>query len=204
MITVKICGITQRAQAEMIADLGVDFLGFIVVPNTPRYVPPDCLPPLVENLPKSVKTVCVFRNQSVGEVTSVINTCRLDAIQLHGQESLGFCQQIRELFPHKLLIKAIAVRGVSDLQLAQTYAKVIDVLLLDNGSGGTGKPIDWSLLTNFHSPCPWWLAGGLSPSNVKDAITQTKPNGIDLSSGVEDAPGIKNIAKIAELLSVIR
>ncbi len=203
MITVKICGITQREQAEAIANLGVDFLGFIAVPHTPRYVPPDRLPALVKNLPAAVKTVCVFRNQSVADVQSIIDKSPFDAIQLHGQEPLPFCQQVKELFPDKLLIKAIAVKQLSDLQTAQTYAKVVDILLLDNGSGGTGKPIDWSLLTNFYSPCPWWLAGGLSPENMPAALIQTKPNGVDLSSGVEDSPGVKNIAKITQLLGVI-
>ncbi|MCA1904266.1 MAG: phosphoribosylanthranilate isomerase [Cyanobacteria bacterium KgW148] len=203
MTTIKICGITSREQAETIASLGVNYLGFIVVPRTPRYVQPDRLPELTQNLTQAKKVV-VFRNPRLEEIKDIIaNTC-LDGIQLHGKETIGFCQQLKEIYPRHLLIKAIGVQQKQDLELAQTYSKVVDVILLDGAGGGTGTPIDWQMLGEFQPSCRWWLAGGINPHNAKEALMQTKADGLDLSSGVEDSPGKKNIAKIKSLLSVIR
>ncbi len=203
MTTIKICGITSREQAETIAGLGVDYLGFIVVPGTPRYVQPDRLPELTQNLTQSQKIV-VFRNPNLSEIHEVTSNTGIDGIQLHGKETIAFCQQLKEIYPQHLLIKAIGVQQKQDLELAQAYSKVVDVILLDGAGGGTGTPIDWQMLSEFQPLCRWWLAGGINPHNAKQALIQTKADGLDLSSGVEDSPGRKNIAKIKSLLSVIR
>ncbi len=202
-MTIKICGITQREQAEIIADLGVDYLGFVVVPYTPRYVPPDHLPALTTNLPK-VQKIGVFRQFDPTTIYNIAFKTNLDGIQLHGQESLEFCQKIKELLPDRLLIKAVAIKQPDDLLLAYSYNKIVDIILLDVPKEGTEKTIDWQMLRHFRPSVKWWLAGGLNPDNVKEAISIAKPDGIDLASGVEDSPGVKNIGKIKTLLSVLR
>lgn len=201
MISIKICGITQREQAQNIAKLGVDYLGFILVPHTPRYVCPSKLADLTANL-NQVKKIGVFRHHSPIEIKQIVINSGLDGVQLHGQESLSFCQQLKELLPDQILIKAIGVKQKEDLILAESYSKVADIILLDVPGGGTGKRIDWQILHDFRPTAPWWLAGGINPDNVKEALT-IKPDGLDLSSGVEDQPGIKNIDRIKSLLAVL-
>ncbi len=203
MTTLKICGITQREQAEIIADLGVDYLGFVVVPHTPRYVPPESLPALTTNLPQ-VPKIGVFRQFDPPTIYDIARKANLDGIQLHGQESLEFCQAIKELLPDRLLIKAVAIKQPDDLLLANSYSQIVDIILLDVPKEGTEKTIDWQMLRHFRPRGKWWLAGGLNLDNVKAAIDIAQPDGIDLASGVEDSPGIKNIAKIKTLLSVLR
>ncbi len=203
MTTLKICGITRREQAEIIADLGVDYLGFVVVPHTPRYVPPEALPALTTNLPQ-VQKIGVFRQFDPATIYDIARKANLDGIQLHGQESLEFCRKIKELLPDRLLIKAVAIKQPDDLLLANSYSQIVDIILLDVPKEGTEKTIDWQMLRPFRTRGKWWLAGGLNADNVKAAIDIAKPDGIDLASGVEDSPGIKNIAKIKTLLSVLR
>jgi len=203
MTTLKICGITRREQAEIIADLGVDYLGFVVVPHTPRYVPPEALPALTTNLPQ-VQKIGVFRQFDPATIYDIARKANLDGIQLHGQESLEFCRKIKELLPDRLLIKAVAIKQPDDLLLANSYSQIVDIILLDVPKEGTEKTIDWQMLRPFRTRGKWWLAGGLNADNVKAAIDIAQPDGIDLASGVEDSPGIKNIAKIKTLLSVLR
>lgn len=206
MTTIKICGVTQLEQVRSIVELGVNYLGFIQVAASPRYIFPDRLAEITKALP-GVEKIGVFRNHSLLEITSIVNNCYLTGIQLHGGESLEFCQQLKLKFPEKLLIKAIGVKEFQDLELAQSYANGVDVILLDaydpDRGGGTGKNIDWTQLRNFSPPCPWWLAGGINQNNVKQAVEQTKPDGIDLSSGVEDSPGNKNLTKIKAIIREI-
>jgi phosphoribosylanthranilate isomerase len=203
MTTLKICGITRREQAEIIADLGVDYLGFVVVPHTPRYVSPEALPALTTNLPQGQK-IGVFRQFDPATIYDIAYKANLDGIQLHGQESLEFCQAIKELLPDRLLIKAVAIKQPDDLLLANSYSQIVDIILLDVPKEGKEKTIDWQMLRHFRPTVKWWLAGGLNPANVKAAIDIAQPDGIDLASGVEDRPGVKNIAKIKDLLSVLR
>lgn len=204
---VKICGITRVDQALAIARLGVTHLGFICVPQSPRYVTPDALTPMIQALTHSgvtVTTVGVFANAELDHITARVNQSQLQAVQLHGAESIAQCQQLRQSLPQTQLIKAIRVRTKDDLALARTYAPHVDALLLDayhpQQLGGTGLTLDWQALTTFAPPCPWFLAGGLAPTNVAQALSTLTPQGIDLSSGVECQPGLKDMALLQQLL----
>jgi phosphoribosylanthranilate isomerase len=206
---VKICGITQAAQAMAIAELGATDLGFICVEQSPRYIHAIALAEIIQTvktrLPEVPDTVGVFANHSPDVVCATVAHTGLSTLQLHGQESIEQCQQLRQMLPTVAIVKAIRVRTAEDLDLAHAYAPVVDALLLDayhpDQLGGTGLTLDWPALQNFRPSCPWLLAGGLNPDNIATALTTLNPDGIDLSSGVEARPGIKDMARVQQLFA---
>jgi phosphoribosylanthranilate isomerase len=202
---IKICGITTIDQGLAIANLGATDLGFICVPNSPRHLPLHRLQPLVEELAGKVNTVGVFADFSVTTISFVVTLTNLGTVQLHGTESIEFCQELRQALPETEIIKAWRVRSPEDLDLVQTYCEVVDGLLLDayhpHALGGTGQKLDWELLAAFTPPIPWFLAGGLNPDNIQTALSRLQPDGIDLSSGVEISPGQKDLALVDRLFT---
>ncbi|MBD2693182.1 phosphoribosylanthranilate isomerase [Anabaena catenula] len=200
---VKICGITQPQQSIAIATLGATALGFICVPTSPRYVTIEQIQAAVAQLPSKIDRIGVFANTSITEISQTVLASGLTGVQLHGDESPEFCYQLRQSLPQVEIIKAMRVRNLEHLQTAANYTKFVDTLLLDayhpQHLGGTGQTLDWQILQEFSPTCPWFLAGGLTPNNILDALSQVKPNGIDLSSGVERSPGDKDLDKVALL-----
>ncbi|MER3491861.1 MAG: phosphoribosylanthranilate isomerase [Mastigocladus sp. ERB_26_2] len=200
---IKICGITQPQQGKAIADLGATALGFICVTTSPRYVTIKQIQAVVEKLPSKVDSIGVFANTPPEKIKQNVVDGGLTGVQLHGDESPEFCQQLRELLPGVEIIKALRIRTATDLDKTTIYNLFVDTLLLDayhpQQLGGTGKTLDWQLLQNFQPSRPWFLAGGLTPHNILEALSQVKPTGIDLSSGVERAPGDKDLQKVAQL-----
>jgi phosphoribosylanthranilate isomerase len=200
---IKICGITTVEQGLAIAQMGATDLGFICVPSSPRYLSLTRLHPLVDKLGKVANTVGVFADFSVATIEQVVALTNLHTVQLHGNESVEFCRQLRQALPDTELIKAWRVRSSSDLAKIQLYSEVVDGLLLDayhpDALGGTGQTLDWQQLVAFTPPIPWLLAGGLTPDNIELALSQLHPDGIDLSSGVEVSPGNKNLALVERL-----
>ncbi|PZV04279.1 MAG: phosphoribosylanthranilate isomerase [Leptolyngbya sp.] len=208
---VKICGITQPEQAIAIARHGATHLGFICVPQSPRYLPPAAIAEITQALDAAgvvTKTVGVFADASLAEMSATVRQANLSHIQLHGQETLDQCQQLLAELPGVFLIKAIRVRTVVDLVRAETYAPYVDALLLDayhpDQLGGTGLTLDWDALVSFRPTCPWMLAGGLTPENVSTALSTLNPGGIDLSSGVEQQPGVKDLALVHQLFEQLQ
>ncbi|NJL82740.1 MAG: phosphoribosylanthranilate isomerase [Chloroflexaceae bacterium] len=200
---VKICGITQPEQGNKIAQLGATDLGFICVSKSPRYLQPYQIRAIIEELPLGVGKIGVFANEHPAEVVKVVKAARLTGVQLHGDESAAYCQQLRDLLPDIELIKAHRVKDVQCLAQLEHYLPRVDRLLLDAYHpqllGGTGKTLDWQDLSQFDSQLPWFLAGGLTPDNIMEALKILRPDGIDLSSGVERSPGDKDLAKVARL-----
>ncbi|BAT56464.1 N-(5'-phosphoribosyl)anthranilate isomerase [Nostoc sp. NIES-3756] len=200
---VKICGITQPQQSVAIASLGATALGFICVPSSPRYVSAAQIRAAVTPLPENIDTIGVFANSSVGEISQTVHDSGLTGVQLHGDETPEFCEQLRESLPQVEILKALRVRNLEHLEQAVVYTKYIDTLLLDayhpQQLGGTGQTLDWQMLQQFRPSCPWLLAGGLTPDNILEALGQLNPDGIDLSSGVELKPGDKDLDKVALL-----
>ncbi|WP_416676720.1 phosphoribosylanthranilate isomerase [Egbenema bharatensis] len=208
---VKICGITRGAQGRSIAQLGASALGFICVERSPRYVRPEQIREIVDGLLAEgygCDRVGVFADAEMAEICRVVEMGLLNAVQLHGSESPEFCQQLRSMLPTVEMIKAFRVRSAETLESVRQYEGLVDTLLLDaydpNLLGGTGHTIDWSLLQGFRSDCAWLLAGGLTPENIGDALERFSPDGIDLSSGVEVAPGNKDLRKVEQLFEVLR
>ncbi len=205
---IKICGITTVEQGTEIATQGATDLGFICVPSSPRYLKLQQLQPLVEQLNPHANTVGVFADFSVATISFVVTLTNLGTVQLHGHESIEFCQELRQALPATEIIKAGRIRDRQDLARIQAYTPVVDALLLDayhpTALGGTGQTLDWTQLADFAPSIPWLLAGGLNPDNVTTAVSQLQPDGIDLSSGVEVSPGHKNLDLVARLFANLR
>ncbi|EAW34971.1 phosphoribosylanthranilate isomerase [Lyngbya sp. PCC 8106] len=204
---VKICGITKPDQGKAIAELGATTLGFICVQSSPRFITPQNIQAVIELLPITVERIGVFANASLEEISQTLLAADLTGIQLHGGESLEFCDRLRQSFPHLEIIKAIRVKTPEALDLAETYIDHVDTLLLDayhpQQLGGTGHTLDWNSLQQFRPSIRWLLAGGLTPDNVLEALNLLKPDGIDLSSGVEQSPGDKDLDKVRQLFQVL-
>jgi phosphoribosylanthranilate isomerase len=205
---IKICGITTIDRGMEIARMGATDLGFICVPSSPRYLNLTQLAAIVSPLTEMANTVGVFADFSVATIAHVVTLTSLDTVQLHGTESIEFCQELRQALPETEIIKAWRIRTNDDLALLQTYSRVVDALLLDayhpDALGGTGHTLDWQQLSAFAPPIPWLLAGGLTPDNIDTALSQLHPDGIDLSSGVEDSPGNKNLELVDRLFANLR
>lgn len=206
---IKICGIMTIDQGLAIAGMGATDLGFICVPSSPRYLNLTQLVELVAKLGGVANTVGVFADFSVATIAHVVALTELASVQLHGTESIEFCQQLRQALPAQTeIIKAWRVRNTSDLELIQAYSPVVDSLLLDayhpTALGGTGQTLDWQAVRAFEPTVPWLLAGGLTPANINEALSQLQPDGIDLSSGVEVAPGNKDLELVDRLFSNLR
>jgi phosphoribosylanthranilate isomerase len=208
-IALKICGITQVDQAVTIASLGVDYLGFICVPTSPRYRDPDTFATirqeLCTSLPQPPRTVGVFANLTEAALRAVQERAQFDVLQLHGQESGAFCQGVKHQFPQVQVWKALRIRDPADLEQVKDYEAIVDAILLDAYHpqllGGTGQTIEWSILENFKPKCPWFLAGGLTSDNISVALQHLSPGGIDVSSGVERSPGDKDLSLVQQLIT---
>jgi len=205
---VKICGITQIEQGRAIAELGADSIGFICVRKSPRYVTPEQIQAIVERLPIETIKVGVFANHSLSEIISVLDKAGITAIQLHGSETPEFCTQLRNSIPPEIeLLKAFRIKSPESLTETTAYTDCVDTFLLDAYDpqmlGGTGHTIDWQDLVEFKPAVPWMLAGGLTPDNVREALSGLKPDGIDLSSGVERSPGDKDLSQVKRLFESI-
>lgn len=200
---IKICGITQPQQGKAIASLGATALGFICVPASPRYVNVDQIRAVVEQLPEKIDKIGVFANSTALEITQTVVNSGLTGVQLHGDESPEFAVELRQLLPNVEILKALRIRSFEDIDKAAMYTTTADTLLLDayhpQQLGGTGTTLDWVMLQEFNPSFPWFLAGGLTPDNIAEALTHVSPSGIDLSSGVERAPGDKDLDKVAKL-----
>jgi phosphoribosylanthranilate isomerase len=204
---IKICGITQPQQGKAIANAGATALGFICVPTSPRYVNNAQIRAITEEV-QYVDRIGVFANSSYKEIAETVSNSNLSGVQLHGDESPEFCQRIREILPNVEIIKALRIRSSEDFDKTTIYTDYVNALLLDayhpQQLGGTGKTLDWEILQTFKPNCSWFLAGGLTPNNILEALSQVNPSGIDLSSGVERAPGDKDLVKVAELFEKLK
>lgn len=201
---VKICGITQPQQGQIIAHLGATALGFICVPQSPRYVTPQQIQAITAIIPDKIDKIGVFAHETLENITQIATQSGLTGVQLHGNESPEFCEKLRHLLPTIEIIKALRIKNTDSLTLVKDYYPVVSTLLLDaydaQRLGGTGKTLNWEALTQFYPPISWFLAGGLTPDNICHALSILKPNGIDLSSGVEKLPGNKDLEKVAQLM----
>jgi phosphoribosylanthranilate isomerase len=207
----KICGLRDPLQAAAIAAMGVDAIGVIAVPGSPRFLAEDQRPGVfaaARGAHAGVLGVVVTADPDALAVSSLLPGHGHDVVQLHGSETVALCQDLRrQLGPEIGLWKALRIRSQEDLRRAQAYAGVVDALLLDawvpDQLGGTGQsiPLDW--LEGFSSALPWWLAGGLTPETVAAALKVCHPDGVDASSGVEERPGRKNLERVRQLVDQV-
>ena len=193
---IKICGITRAEDAHLAADLGAWAVGFIFWPGSGRSIDPQRARDIVRGLPPFVVPVGVFVNQPAADVEETATFVRLGAVQLHGEETPDAAAAVAHP-----VIKAIAIGG--DAHAWPAHVR----LLLDvddrAARGGTGRTIDWAAAAGIAATRRILLAGGLTPDNVADAIARVRPFGIDVSSGVERAPGIKDHGRLRALFEAI-
>lgn len=198
---VKICGITRIEDATAAARAGADAIGLVFEPKSPRYIKPDQAQAIVRALPPFVTVVGLFVNAAPDTVETVLNRVPLDLLQFHGNETPEQCRRY-----HRPYIKAIHMQPDVNLhEQARRYADA-EGLLLDtaaNVAGGSGQTFDWSLVpTDLGKPVI--LAGGLTPENVAEAVRKVRPFAVDVSSGVEQAKGIKDAQKISTFIQAVR
>lgn len=200
---IKICGITDPGDLAHAVAAGVDGLGFIFAEKSPRRIEPERARELIRTVPPFVDAVGVFVNEDPDMVTDIIRYCGLTMVQLHGQENIDYCR----LMPVRVL-KSFAVKEDSDPAEIAAYAEVVSGYLLDTHhqglAGGTGRTFDWNLVEGLRIPGPVLLAGGLGPDNVGEAISAVRPFAVDVNSGVEKSPGVKDHAGITELVEAVR
>ena len=207
---VKICGITSVDQALQIAKLGVDAIGVISVKESPRYVSPKVKKDIFRNLKKNfpkIKRVSVVKNIPL-ELISINSFDSENVIQLHGDESLSYCKRLRREFPQIEIWKAFRIKDREDTREIELFSDFIDAVLLDSWNektyGGSGIRINYKYLEGLKFSKPWLLAGGISTDWLKQILTEIKPNGIDISSSIESAPGIKDLNETKKLLKIIK
>jgi phosphoribosylanthranilate isomerase len=200
-VKVKICGITNYEDAMAAADMGTDMLGFNFYPKSPRYLTPDEASKIIDKLPGFVDVVGLFVNDPFERIEHVIDQCRLDWIQFHGDEPPEFIEQFNTF--NVRTIKALRVKDKDDIKQAEKY--YTDVILLDafdpKKYGGTGLSFDWNIIGNISKRV--FLAGGITADNVKKAV-DLGIYGIDVCSGIESKPGKKDHAKMQKLFDKIR
>jgi phosphoribosylanthranilate isomerase len=203
-VKVKICGITNWADARRAVEAGADFLGFNFYPSSPRYITPAKARRIVQRLPKKISAVGVFVNESEDTILDIASTVGFVHLQLHGDESPATVARLGRIFP---VMKAIRVRkSFRPAQLARF--KDAQAFLLDgfdaNHWGGTGKTFDWGLVPKKNGDARIFLAGGITPENVGDAIRTARPYAIDVCSGVESKPGKKDPQRLRTFMQAVR
>jgi phosphoribosylanthranilate isomerase len=198
---IKFCGITREKDAQAAIALGVDALGFVLVPASKRYIPAEKAAAIRRRLPPFVGTVALLKDADAGFVQDAIDTLKPDLLQFHGDEPADYCESFG--LPY---LKAVAMGEKQSLvALARRY-KGATGLLLDShskgGMGGRGEAFDWSRVTAVKTPLV--LAGGLNPANVGRAIRQLRPYAVDVSSGIEAKPGIKDHDKMRAFVEAVQ
>lgn len=201
MTRIKICGLTREEDVDMAVAAGADAIGFVFYPPSPRYVAPEVAAALVARLPPFVTAVGLFVNPAPDAVEAVLERVPLGLLQFHGDETEALCRSF--LRPY---LKAARVRPELDLvQYAAAYPSAQGILLdaFVQGYGGGGKTFDWTLVPAQLGK-PLVLSGGLDPDNVGQALARLKPQAVDVSSGVEQAKGIKDRTKIQAFVAAVR
>jgi len=205
-LRIKICGITREEDALAAVDAGADALGFVFVPGTPRFIEPGRAAAIVRGLPPFVSRVGLFVNAAPELIEATLAEVGLDTVQLHGDEAPEVGQS---LLRRVRVIQAFRVQGPETLHRLPEHRESTHAWLLDayvpGASGGTGARFDWTLAVQARDlGHPLILAGGLKPENIADAVRQVRPFAVDVSSGVESAPGRKDPEKVRQLIAAAR
>ncbi len=209
---VKICGITSIEQALQVAELGTNAIGIISVDESPRYISPEKKKEIFKTLkdlyPK-INRVSVVKDSPIESIIKgFLGDPNETIIQLHGDEDIDYCQKLKRKIPNIGLWKAFRIKNKKDLEKIKPYENFIDAILLDSWNketyGGSGKRIKQEYLQGLSFSKPWWIAGGVSSEWIGEILKNIKPNGIDISSSIETAPGIKDIQKVGLIIKEVR
>jgi phosphoribosylanthranilate isomerase len=198
---VKICGITRREDSQRAVDAGADAIGLVFYPKSPRFVNNTQAAEISQSIPAFVSTVALFKDADTSFVETVLQQVNIDLLQFHGSETVEFCEQFARPYIKALGMKSPDCGHAYLAESIQTYSSAKAVLLDSHApgeAGGTGEIFDWSSIGSVEMPVV--LAGGLNPENVKQAIQIAHPYAVDVSSGVESTPGIKDEAKLVKFM----
>lgn len=199
---IKICGITNLEDARFVAGALVDYLGFIFYKKSPRYIEPAEAGAII-NWIEGPEKVGVFVNQPLDDVNKIAKETGLDYVQLHGEESPEYCELVDKPIIKVIHIEEETVGYLLKHQIEQ-YADVADFLLFDTKIyglwGGTGKSFDWNILNEMDLDIPFFLSGGLNEGNIRQAVETVEPYAIDISSSLEEKPGLKDFRKIESFM----
>jgi phosphoribosylanthranilate isomerase len=206
----KICGINDAPSMQAAAAAGADFIGYVFFPPSPRAVTPAQAAALSALVTGGPQRVGLFVDAEDALIAAVLAALPLDILQLHGEETPARCAELRARFGLPVM-KALGIAGVADFAALDAYAPVVDRFLLDAKAppgaplpGGNAAPFDWTLTKGRAIARPWLLAGGLTPGNVAEAIAVSGAPGVDVSSGVERARGVKDAGLIAAFVAAAR
>lgn len=207
----KICGLTDPVAVETAVEHGADMIGFVFYPGSPRNISAEQAEDLLRDVPSGIDRVGLFVDPETDFLDKILAKARLDLLQLHGDETPERCRAISIYFGLPI-IKAIKVSTKADLKQAKLYEDAVDWLMFDarppvDGAalpGGNGKAFDWKIMQGVEFKRPWLLAGGLTPDNLAEAVKQSGARAVDVSSGVESAPGKKDPKKIAAFLAAAK
>ncbi|WP_093965723.1 phosphoribosylanthranilate isomerase [Actibacterium lipolyticum] len=209
-IRVKICGLSESAHIDAAVAAGATYVGFVFFPKSPRNVSIQQARSLAAAVPPGVAKVALVVNADDALLDQIVAAVPLDMLQLHGSETPERVAEVKARYGLPVM-KAVGVADESDLPQLVEYGRVVDQLLVDakppKGAdlpGGNGLSFDWRLIANRRWPVPWMLAGGLTPENVALAIQMTGAKQVDVSSGVESAPGVKDPDLIAKLIAAAK
>jgi phosphoribosylanthranilate isomerase len=199
-VFVKICGITRAEDADLAAALGASALGFVFWPGSARYISQESAREIVRRHAGQVKSVGVFVDQSPEEVTHIMDTVGLDVAQLHGGESPEYCRQL-----NRTVIKAIGLQDGEPAMLDEFDPEMLILIDAHDPSryGGTGRTVDWNAAKHIAASRRTILAGGLNPDNISRAVAAVRPYGVDVSSGVETSPGVKDASRLKRFFEVL-
>ncbi len=207
-VAVKICGLTDRDGLRSAIEAGARYVGFVFFPKSPRAVTPQQAAALALEVPPGVAKVALVVDADDDLLDEITGNVALDMLQLHGHETPKRVAEIKHRYGLPVM-KAVGVAGSEDLPQLDVYSRVADQILVDakppknaDLPGGNGLAFDWRLIAGRRWPVPWMLAGGLTPDNLGEAVACTGARQVDVSSGVESAPGVKDAQKIAAFLAV--
>lgn len=210
-VEAKICGINSATAMQAAVGHGARFVGFVFYPQSPRSITPGTAAKLAALAPAAITKVGLFVDPDNALLSRTLEVAPLDMIQLHGSETPERCADIRRRYKRPVM-KAIKVATLDDVRAADDYLEVVDWLMFDAKApasmddalpGGNARAFDWTLLAGWSWPVPWMLAGGLTADNVATAVARSGAHVVDVSSGVESAPGKKDPAEIVRFLQAV-
>ena len=203
-IKIKICGMKESANIEAVSALAPDYLGFIFYEHTPRFVGREFNLP---EIPLSIKRVGVFVNESIVEILNKVKRYRLDFVQLHGDESVGLCNKLN----HEgiSVIKVFRISDDFDFKTTEEFEDVSEFFMFDTRGklyGGNAERFNWRVLTKFSQKVPFFLSGGIGPESIEEILQLKNLNlhAIDVNSGVEQSPGMKDLNKVSLIINKVR
>jgi len=201
---IKICGLTSTDEALKCASAGADAIGLVFFKNSPRYIKPEKAKTICASLPENVTTVGVFVNEPFNSIMDIVSTSNLGAVQLHGNEPPKFVRRLTD--QGLIVIKCLYMETQPSIAQVSTYQASAYLVECTRGElpGGNAMTWDWEDAAAFGDNHPMVLAGGLSPDNVASALDKSMPDAVDVSSGVERAPGKKNIHKVMQFIKAVR